>query len=46
MTFTQEDRDLLMQKGISESQIEEQLSCFKTGFEIACLYRQRHLVFK
>ena len=32
MTFTQEDRDLLMQKGISESQIEEQLSCFKTGF--------------
>ena len=32
MTFTQADRDLLMQKGISESQIEEQLSCFKTGF--------------
>lgn len=32
MTFTQEDHDLLMQKGINESQIEEQLSCFKTGF--------------
>lgn len=32
MTFTQEDCDLLTQKGISESQIEEQLSCFKQGF--------------
>lgn len=32
MTLTQEDRDLLNKKGISESQIEEQLSCFKTGF--------------
>lgn len=32
MTFTQEDRDLLARKGISESLIEEQLSCFKQGF--------------
>lgn len=30
--LTQQDKDLLAKKGISEAQIEEQLACFENGF--------------
>ena len=30
--LTQEDKELLAKKGISEEQIKEQLACFETGF--------------
>ena len=30
--LTQEDKDLLAKKGITEEQIAEQLACFEKGF--------------
>ena len=36
--LTQEDKDLLAKKGISEQQIAEQLACFETGFPYLKLY--------
>ena len=36
--MTQEDKDLLVQKGISEAQIAEQLACFEKGFPYLKLY--------
>ena len=36
--MTQEDKDLLAQKGISEAQIAEQLACFEKGFPYLKLY--------
>lgn len=36
--LTQEDKDLLAKKGISEQQIAEQLACFEKGFPYLKLY--------
>ena len=36
--MTQEDKDLLAKKGISEEKIAEQLACFETGFPYLKLY--------
>ena len=36
--MTQEDKDLLAKKGISEAQIAEQLACFEKGFPYLKLY--------
>ena len=36
--MTQEDKDLLTRKGISEAQIAEQLACFEKGFPYLKLY--------
>ena len=36
--LTQEDKDLLAKKGISEQQIAEQLACFEKGFPYLKLF--------
>lgn len=36
--ITQQDKEMLAQKGISEQQIAEQLACFEKGFPYLKLY--------
>ena len=41
--ITPQDKELLMQKGISEEQIAEQLACFEKGFpylKLALLWKK------
>ena len=38
MTLTQQDKDLLIKKGISEEKLAEELACFEHGFPYLKLY--------
>ena len=42
--LTQEDKDLLLRKGISEEKIAEQLACFEKGFPYLKLYAAASVV--